>query len=399
VYQNLDVALFGPLKAAFVKERDTFERRNGYAPTKAVFLAVYAAAHAQVLTPLNIQSAMKKSGTWPVNRGAVSESMLAPSLEALWSAHMPLLQPTPVRAVAQLLRATNNIRYGQQSSPPSSPTPKSHTRVSKETTETTLVAQPTASVANSKGQQGTSERVNRSQKPADAPQTWEKLHVAAANEPASVVSTAEVPVPAPAPETPCTTLRSTPAAFLVDNSLITSTMDVPQAQRLIRPRWEVPHEWAEYSPDTAAEAMLLALLNAANSTIKAERDALLEAHATMVIQNIYVERVKGQLAAHEAKEREKHSGSRGKRLLSDGMPHTLTGEDFMGAVMAHHQAAQAEVEARKVQATAKAVHEAAVTEWETLEAARKQRNKKLTLDHKAQHAAWVASKQLTKDEG
>jgi len=124
-----------------------------------------------------------------------------------------------------------------------------------------------------------------------------------------------------------------------------------------------------------------------------------EAHATMVIKNIYVEWVKGQLAAHEAKEREKHSGSRGTQLLSDGMPHTLTGEDFMGAVMAHHQAAQAEVEARKVQATAKAVHKAAITEWETLEAALKQRNKKLTLDHKAQHAVWVALKQLAKDEG
>jgi len=74
------------------------------------------------------------------------------------------------------------------------------------------------------------------------------------------------------------------------------------------------------------------------------------------------------------------------------MPHTLTGKDFMGAVMAHHQAAQVEVEVRKVQATAKAVHKAAITKWETLEAARKQRYKKITLDHKAQHAAWVASK-------
>jgi len=50
-------------------------------------------------------------------------------------------------------------------------------------------------------------------------------------------------------------------------------MNVPQAQVLIRLRWEVLHEWVEYSLDTAAEAMLLALLNTTNSTITAEHDA------------------------------------------------------------------------------------------------------------------------------
>lgn len=103
VYQSLDVGIFGPLKLEFGKQRDELLRETGAAVTKENFLAIYGKAHLKVLTPDLIKSAFRKVGICPVNRNVVTKEMMAPSRDTSYKVFTPVIPPTPVRIVSDLL--------------------------------------------------------------------------------------------------------------------------------------------------------------------------------------------------------------------------------------------------------------------------------------------------------
>ena len=119
IYQALDVALFSPLKVAFVEERDHFERENHEPASYTNFLRIYGAAHVRALTVEKVVHAMEWAGTWPISKFIVTARVLATSRDSSWTAHLPLIVPTPVCKMMQSLQLSNPDQYD----PPDSPTP------------------------------------------------------------------------------------------------------------------------------------------------------------------------------------------------------------------------------------------------------------------------------------
>ncbi len=121
MYQGLDVAIFGPLKTYFSEECATYEREQGLKVKKESFLQVYGRAHVRAFKPEVILSAFQKTGVHPFNPNAINPNQLAPSRHTSYATHMPLPQPTPIRAVSRLLRgltiaSTESSRAGSAES-------------------------------------------------------------------------------------------------------------------------------------------------------------------------------------------------------------------------------------------------------------------------------------------
>jgi len=103
IYQGLDVAVFSVLKRYWAEERDKAMRERGEAVTKQNFLAIYGAAHVRALRPETIASAFRKTGIHPYNPNIVTKAMLAPSRETSNKLNLPIVPPTPVRIVTDLI--------------------------------------------------------------------------------------------------------------------------------------------------------------------------------------------------------------------------------------------------------------------------------------------------------
>lgn len=100
VYQGLDVVIFSPLKRRWSEERQAFEGSKRQRVSKRNFVTIYGRAHRHVLTQDLVRTAFKKTGVWPFNANLVTKQMMAPSLETSSQGHLPLPQPSPVRAIA-----------------------------------------------------------------------------------------------------------------------------------------------------------------------------------------------------------------------------------------------------------------------------------------------------------
>ncbi len=103
IYQGLNVVIFSPLKRAWSKARDNYERTKGVV-NKTNFLEVYTTAHLEAFSPGNIKSAFRKTGVVPLNRNAIPTTAMAPSLELSVRGTLPFpLQTSPVRVVSKLI--------------------------------------------------------------------------------------------------------------------------------------------------------------------------------------------------------------------------------------------------------------------------------------------------------
>lgn len=107
VYQGLDVAAPSVLKRYWAEERVKWLREKGESVSKQNFLAIYGAAHIRALKPEIILAAFRKTGVWPYDCSIVTSEMMAPSLETSRRATMPIVPPTPVRMVTELIRSAS----------------------------------------------------------------------------------------------------------------------------------------------------------------------------------------------------------------------------------------------------------------------------------------------------
>lgn len=351
VYQGLDVALFGPLKTAFVQERDRWEREQHEKVSKANFLEIYGRAHVRVMTPDNIRAAFRASGSWPINPNVVTPQMLAPSRETSWQAHMPLSQPTPVRRIAELLRVSNSNQYGTAHAPPQCPIMAPSTPQRSPSPSYTFAIDPVLLA------QSNPPTTPQAQISSTTSHTYNGVYVARSTN-ADIVSQDNEQANFD-PSSPRTLLRSTSAGFLVDSRPLTADMHLPRNTVSLPDAWSVPKNMLTYQPVTHMEAELLAALHMAAGAHNAQRTSLLHAHATMVLQNTYCERVKGQLAASE---KTAHRG-KSKRLMGDGMPQLLTGEEFYQRVVDHNELAAQELVNRGRREQARAAYQAALENW------------------------------------
>lgn len=91
------------MKQEYGKERDKLLRETGQAVNKENFLSVYGRAHLRVLQPDLIKAAFRKTGIFPFNRDVVTAAMMAPSRDTAFKVFTPIVPPTPVRVITDLL--------------------------------------------------------------------------------------------------------------------------------------------------------------------------------------------------------------------------------------------------------------------------------------------------------
>ena len=183
----------------------------------------------------NIQKARAAAGTWPI-----TASVLAPSLETLWHAAMPLPQPTPVCHMARLLEI-NRRKDTTSDSPPNTPirqrtrsTAGTDAQVQVDSSLGQEMRRPVpaeqsahAPIVPLSGQQtDTTRTINTSQQSAthNLESISEEVHSRNENESGSGRTTALIP------ETPRTSLRTTSMAYLVNKAPITTRMKPPRAR-------------------------------------------------------------------------------------------------------------------------------------------------------------------------
>ena len=103
VYQGLDVVVFSPLKCTYGKEHDRHLQETGEPITKLNFLKVYGEAHLKMIMPDLIKTAFCKTGIYPFNHEVITPEMMAPSCDTSYKIFMPIVLPTPVWIVTNLL--------------------------------------------------------------------------------------------------------------------------------------------------------------------------------------------------------------------------------------------------------------------------------------------------------
>ena len=335
VYQGLDVVVFGPLKRRWSEERRTFEESKRQRVTKQNFVTVYGRAHQHVLTPELVKTAFQKTGVWPFNANLVTKGMMAPSLKTSLQGHLPLPQPSPVRALTSFMRHYHS----------------------------------SASTENSNLSEGSSQVQT-----ADVP--WTQGNYSAAKDAVEA-------------------LASTSASFLLNDTPLTSTDCLPTYTPIpITPTRRCHHSLLDEEPQTSKELAYQDALRTAYSREEEYKHALHGMQSTIVLQSMYCDRLSKQLAAQDEAKKSRKKG----QLVGDGLPWLLTGDEFYKRVVDHETAAAQEKVANKNHHKQKEQQSAVLAEWKVAEVARKQRNKEQKVEYHKQLALWMEEKEQAKQE-
>ncbi|KIO16683.1 hypothetical protein M407DRAFT_33668 [Tulasnella calospora MUT 4182] len=91
--------VFTSLKHHWQVVRNAREQEMGLPIQKEDFILLYSTARTTTLTPQIIVEAFRKTGTYPINRAAVSEEQMAPSTETALFTSFPADLASPIKAV------------------------------------------------------------------------------------------------------------------------------------------------------------------------------------------------------------------------------------------------------------------------------------------------------------
>ncbi len=157
----------------------------------------------------------------------------------------------------------------------------------------------------------------------------------------------------PAPRTPTRTrthtatelLTGTSAAYLVSPSAIPTYAAPPTyVPTTISPKKRRYEDLLSREPVTKLEAELQAALLESARRGTQQKEAMIGMQAGLVLQGVYVERAHERLEGLEGKGRVKKK----QKLMGDGLPHLLDGDEFFDRVV-EFEAAQTQKEAEKEQ--------------------------------------------------
>ena len=184
-------------------------------------------------------------------------------------------------------------------------------------------------------------------------------------------------------------LAAPSGAFLVNNDRVQSTdrlyLKVP---RIAKPQFS--KALLDITSMTPVEEQLLEALKEAQENETYQHGVIVGMQSMFVLQNVYCEKVRGQVAAKEAKEDEGKE-KRG-RLVGDGLPLVLTSDTFVEAVVNYNRA-QRDLERQKVQRRlTKAEQKIVMDEWHLLEVTQKALNEKCCIEFTAATAKWEAAR-------
>ncbi len=283
-----------------------FEEATGQAVSKENFLAVYAPAHLAAFTEANIKSAFAKTGVYPIDRKAISPTALKASIETSCTGDgLPLPQPSPVKAIAGLIKQQAQHIH------------TSHTAGT--------IIQAIGAI------------------PID-PILLKESRIAAER------------------------LSKTSAGYLISQSPIKSSSAVPLYIPKFPQPLPIPEKLLSLVPENRFEEELQDLLEELVKREAIYSSVLTGMQASLILQNLYCERLRGQLHAKEKKGNTKKATG---KLVGDGLPRCLTDNEFMERVEAFVQRQLAEETEKERMRTERDVYATAIQQWNKSEEARK----------------------------
>lgn len=357
VLQGLDVVIFAVLKRCLGEERDRWERETGEKISKQNFLAIYGRAHLCVMSSDNIHAAFRATGVWPFNPGVVTEEMMAPSKETSCEGSLPIVPATPIWIVAKLLRGLlvlNDL--------PATSTPDSDDSEGVESEE------------GGDEPDHTHEHAHGDNK--ELCHVFEKLSL---DQQSHMISDARQ------------TLLNGPLAELVSDKPLPATFLGLNHHTLypISPPRNMSTDISTIAPQTQKEAYLLTALQESRAHEIALKQRLLHLQAANILNEAYCSKLRGQLAHYEGKKED--TGGKG-RLMGDGLPCLLLGEEFYQKVLDHEAWIKREKQAKNARQRMKVNRTQALAEWRRLEDERKAENAARREEWEAEKQAWEVQK-------
>ncbi|KAF8059285.1 hypothetical protein FPV67DRAFT_1426358 [Lyophyllum atratum] len=169
-------------------------------------------------------------------------------------------------------------------------------------------------------------------------------------------------------------LSHTSAAFLVSSSPIRSENAAPPRfiPMAISPQFNrsTYARLLDTTPSTVHKQELQQALKEMSCDM-AQKGRLVSMQGSLVLANVYCDRLHEQLAAQDEHEKKKVKG----RLVGDGLPRLLTATDFVTRVSDFHKAAVQKAAETTQKKASWAERAEAMKEWKRLDDERKERNK------------------------
>lgn len=100
VLQGLDAVGFSRLKELYFKYAAEHEDTTGQSISKSTFLEPFSRAYVETFTKDTIKAAFRSTGAYPIDPGALTRNVVAPSLPTSIRSTLPIKLPEPVLAAA-----------------------------------------------------------------------------------------------------------------------------------------------------------------------------------------------------------------------------------------------------------------------------------------------------------
>ena len=335
VLQGLDMVVFSVLKHFWTIERDRHERETGGKVDKTNFLGIYGRAHLRTMNPDTIHAAFRKTGIWPLDPDVVTEAMMAPSKETSCEGYLPIKPASPVKAIAKLLRELSVSNLDNKNNGTDSP---------------------------------------------DGP----------SNDPKNVPLPAETALSMrSAVSTTLQQLTTTRLAYLISASPPLSTSHLQH--NTANPVPKLPKPFPTLVAQTANENSLLDALRTKEQLAEALQRRVLELQAANVLNEMYCSMLRGQLAHYEKR---KNSPKGMGKLVGDGLPRLLSGDEFYERVVEFTDNQKRTEREKAERNDAREGRAEAMKEWHKADEERKSQNAVRQLRYKEEKTTWEAAKKV-----
>lgn len=355
--QGLDVVCFAKMKKVWKEEVEKHETATMENVTKEHFVKVFGTAYLRAFDPETVKAAFRATGIHPYNPDVITPEQMKPSAPFSILGGMPGPQPSPVRAVMAAFReyepTTCELTQNTHESPL---VPTDDSCVTNDTagvrTSATAMTSPessSASATRSDGSDGGSGRT--------VEDTASRMRILVGE------------------------LSGTSSgSFLISKDPVTTSQRIAppiftgRASSLEVPDWSLTKSAPIGSLDSfdalQGEVTKLRMnLSLAHQQCKAQASIIENANATIIIQNIYVDRLNTTLHTKSKKAKDK------AKFFPDGKGRHLTSDAFVEAaeeLAQEQEAKESAKEARKLaRAEAKKARLAAEAEWVTIKATHK----------------------------
>lgn len=191
-----------------------------------------------------------------------------------------------------------------------------------------------------------------------------------------------------------TELHKSRVGFLVSSEELTPTAKSRLPSPMFEPLSPGPIQYLStirnMVPTTENEDLLRNVVGVMADKIAGQGRQINTMQATMILHETYVNKLQAQLNYRDRKRKSR------ARLLGDGLPVLLSGDEFYERAKQHQQRKDAEAKRRVLALEARKVHFEEMKQWKRTERERKERNKVAGIAYKARLKDWESRKASAK---